>query len=163
MARTLFKARGRKGNGKTTSHSFVMFQHRILQDPSFMALSAHACKALLFLASQYGGSNNGDLTIAWKVAKAKGMSANGALQRATRELVEAGFVITTRQGGRNRCSLFALSWFPINECDGKLDVPATNIAPNTWLFKNRMSEPPRVQCGLPAVQSGQKRPGKLPH
>ena len=150
MALNIYKAKGRRDSG-----SFVKFPHRLLEHPAFMALGAHACKALLFLASQYKGSNNGDLTIAWKVAKAKGLTANGALRLATKELIDSGFVIQTRQGGRNRCSLFALTWLPINNCGGKLDVPATSVASNDWLFncgKNR--EPPRVESSeLPAVQS----------
>lgn len=165
MALNLYKAKGRKDSG-----SFVKFPHRILEHRAFMALGAHACKALMFLASQYNGSNNGDLTIAWKVAKAKGLTANGALRLATKELIDSGFVIQTRQGGRNRCSLFALAWFPINKCDGKLDVPATNVAPNDWLFKSakncgppgvQSSELPAVQCEPPGVQSSKNMAGNL--
>ena len=167
MALNIYKAKGRKDSG-----SFVKFPHRVLEHPAFMALGAHACKVILFLASQYNGSNNGDLTIAWKVAKAKGLTSNGALRLATKELMDGGFVIQTRQGGRNRCSLFALTWFPINECDGKLDVPATSVAPNDWLFKSgkiceppgvQSSEPPAVQCGPPGVQSSKNTTGNLQH
>jgi hypothetical protein len=158
VARTL-----RKSKGRAESHSFVMFQHRMLQDARFLTLSARACKALLFLASQYNGKNNGDLTIAWKVARAQGLKGNGNLRVATQELVEAGFVVQTRQGGRNKCSLFALAWFPIDECNGKLDLAATRIAPNEWLQKNRMSEPPAVQLAPPGVQSAGNPSQELPH
>lgn len=153
MARTPHKAFGRKGNGKATTHSFVMFQRRILEHPRFMALSANACKALLYLASQFTGSNNGDLGIAWVIAKNKGWTSNGTLRLAAKELVEAGFVVQTRQGGRNRCSLFALAWFPINECDGKLDISSTATAPNPWLFSRNLSEPDTVQLAPSMVQS----------
>jgi hypothetical protein len=153
LARTISRAKRRKGNGKAISHSFVMFQHRMLEHPAFLSLSGRACKALLFLAKQYTGYNNGDLCIAWKVAKGLGLKSNGNLRLATKELCDAGFVVQTRQGGRNQCSLFALAWFPIDECDGKLDVPSTSVAPNEWLFKNRNSEPPGVQCEPPGVQS----------
>lgn len=159
MARN--KNRGRNGN--RTSMSFVMFQHRMLQHPAFCALSANACKVLLFLASQFKGSNNGDLAIAWKLAKDKGFRSNGALRLATKELTDAGFLIQTRRGGRNQCSLFALSWFPINECEGKLDVPATTVAPNDWLWNAKKSEPYTVQCEPVAVQSGENGPENLSH
>jgi hypothetical protein len=142
-----------KHNGQNKVPSFVMFQTRVLTDPTFVALSARACKALLFLASQYNGSNNGDLTIAWKIAKAKGFKANGNLRLATRELVEAGFVVETRFGGRNRCSLFALAWFPIDECGGKLDVQPSKIAPNDWLWKKKSTNSPQFNAALPVVQS----------
>jgi hypothetical protein len=147
MARKL-----RRYKGRAESYSFVQFQHRMLRDPRFLDLSARACKALLYLASQYNGRNNGDLTIAWKVAKARGLKGNGNLRVATHELLEAGFVILTRQGGRNRCSLFALAWFPIDECGGKLDVDPTRVAPNDWLRIGKSSEPSAVQLEAPRVQ-----------
>lgn len=124
-----------KATGKGKDASFVMFQTRILQDPTFLALSPRASKALLYLASQFNGYNNGDLSIAWKIAKDKGWTSNASLRLGTRELIEAGFVVETRIGGRNRCSLFALAWFPIDECGGKLDLPPTKVAPNDWLWK----------------------------
>jgi hypothetical protein len=148
MAKNLFKAKCRAG-----THTFVQFPHRLLSHPRFNALSAIAKEALLFLASQYKGHNNGDLTIAFKVAKAAGIQSNGSLRRGTLELIEVGFAIQTRQGGRNRCSLFALAWFPIDDCDGKLDVPATRVAPIDWGKIGTLSELNRVQCELNRVQS----------
>src|SRR3569833_2359015 len=105
MARNWSKARGRRD-----SHTFVQFQHRILRDRRLLSLSGRACHALLYLASQYNGRNNGDLSIAWSVARARGVRSNGGLRRGVMELFEAGFVIQTRLGGRNRCDLFALAW-----------------------------------------------------
>ena len=87
---------------RLTEHSFVLFQHRMLKDPAFRRLSGRACRALFFLASQYKGKNNGDLTIAWKIAREAGFRSNGNLRVAVQELIEAGFVVLTRQGGRNR-------------------------------------------------------------
>jgi hypothetical protein len=165
------RAYARKGGSKKSEHSFVMLQHRMLKHPAFMRLSARACKALLFLCSQYTGSNNGDLTIAWKVAKRAGFTGNGNLRLATMELIEAGVVIQSRQGGRNRCSLFALAWQPIDHCgDGKLDILPTSVAPNDWLFKTateprrvQLSEPRAVQLEPPGVQSAGKVTGNLQH
>jgi hypothetical protein len=157
MAR--MKANGRHGGGA----SFVRFEHRLLDHPAFHALSPIAAKALLFIAGQYKGNNNGDLTIAWKIAKAKGLKSNYSLRLGTLELIEAGFVIQTRQGGRNRCSLFALAWFQINECNGKLDVSATRNAPINWQKLGTLSEPDTVQCAPDTVQSAQKIAAKALH
>jgi len=145
MARNNFKARGRRD-----LHTYVQFQHRMLTDRRLLSLSGRACHALLYLAGQYRGKNNGDLSIAWTVARAKGVRSNGSLRAGVMELLEAGFVIQTRQGGRNRCSLFALAWFGIDECGGKLDIPATPVPPNDWLWKNANGEPPAVQPCTPA-------------
>ena len=138
-----------KQNGKKAVASFVMFQHRLLQDPGFLKLSPNACKALLFLASQFKGNNNGDLTIAWKIAKDKGFTSNGALRLATRELVDAGFVVETRMGGRNRCSLFALAWFAIDECGGKPDVLPTIRCTERLAAEKNFPEPAAVRNVAP--------------
>lgn len=152
MARNLRKAKGR-----SQSHSFVMFPHHLLCHQKFYALSGNACKALLYLSSQFKGHNNGDLQIAWKIAKKKGWTSNGSLRGGVKELIEAGFVVTSRQGGRNCCSLYALTWFAIDDCGGKLDIPASNKAPNDWLLDDRMSEPAVVQSTPIADQSDGKR------
>ena len=153
MARNWQKAKGRRD-----SHTFVQFQHRMLRDRRFLSLSGCACYTLLYLASQYNGRNNGDLSIAWSVASTKGVRSYGTLRAGVMELLEAGFVVQTRLGGRNRCSLFALTWLAIDECGGKLDIPATRVAPNDWLRKNANGEPPAVQPAPPAVHSGEQQP-----
>jgi hypothetical protein len=148
--RTTQKAKGRAG-----SHTFVQFPHRLLTHWRFHALSSKALKALMFLACQYRGHNNGDLTIAWKVAKASGLTSNSTLRAGTFECIEAGFALQSRQGGRNRCSLYALTWFPIDECGGKLDIASTRVAPINWteLDRGNLSELNTVQCALNTVQS----------
>ena len=147
MGRNRFKSKGR-----AESHSFVMYQRRVLSDPKFLALSPRAHKAVNYLAAQYRGNNNGDLCIAWKIARDKGWTSNSSLRMAVKELVAAGFVVLTRQGGRNLTSLYALAWFPIHECGGKLDMAPTPIPPNTWLKIGNLSEPIAVQREPSLVQ-----------
>ncbi|WP_457321454.1 hypothetical protein [Stenotrophomonas sp. P5_B8] len=50
---------------------------------------------------------------------------------AKRELLEAGWIIETRKGGRNSCGLYALSYYPIDE-SRKHQEPATHVAPDLW-------------------------------
>jgi hypothetical protein len=139
-----------------------MFQHRMLQHPRFLALSGRACKALLYLASQYRGDNNGNLQIAPKIARKAGLKTGGNLHRAVRELAEAGFVLQTRQGGRNRCSLYALTWFPIHECGGRHDIAATRVASNDWLRieNGKKSYPPADQLYPSADKSASITPAQ---
>ena len=140
MARSMRKAKGR-----AEGHPFVMYQRRVLTDPKFQRLSPRAHKALNYLAGQIRGNNNGDLSIAWKIAREKGWTSNGSLRGGAKELLEAGFIVQTRQGGRNVANLYALAWFPIDACGGKLDVSPTHVAPNTWLTIGNLSEPAAVQ------------------
>jgi hypothetical protein len=137
--------------GKGRNHSFVQFPHYMLTDPALLSLSGKACKLLLYLAGQYRGDNNGDLQATYKLAAAAGWTSKANLASAIAELEEACFIERTRQGGRHRCSLFALTWFPINDCDGKLDVRASRVASNAWR-KSRTAAPPVGQCAPPMGQ-----------
>ena len=141
-----------KSKGRAKGWAFIQFPTHMLKDIRLQQLSGRAHKALLYLASQYNGKNNGDLQAAWKLAKHAGWTSNGSLKRGVSELMEAGFVSLTRQGGRNHCSLYALTWFSIDACDGKLDVTATKVASNEWR-NGDLSEPLRVQCEPARVQS----------
>jgi hypothetical protein len=47
-----------------------------------------------------------------------------------------GFIEQTRQGGKNQCSLYAVTWLAIDECNGKLDVNPTRAASNLWKPEN---------------------------
>ena len=81
---------------------------------------------------QYNGNNNGDMCVTWKVAKRRGWKSSGTLHDAKQELVDKGWLELTRQGGKNQCSLFAVSLYPIDECGGKLEWSSTTKASNRW-------------------------------
>ena len=141
----------RRAKGRLESGSFVRFPHSLIGDPAFLALSPAALKVLLYGASQYRGSNNGDLDFCVTNAKRRSSPLSGGmLLRGVRELEDAGFLVQTRQGGRHRASLYALSWFPIDDCNGKLEIAPTAVAPNTWRQK---SSPQVKQSAAPVEQS----------
>jgi len=131
VARSLRKAKGRRESG-----SFVALPHAVLGGDEWAELSAQAVKLLLDLYAQYRGANNGDLTVAWSILKERGWKSKDTLYRALDELIAAGWVIRTRQGGRHIPSLYAVSWQAIDHCEGKLDVAPTNTAPGTWKKKS---------------------------
>lgn len=141
-----------RAKGRANGHSFVALPHHLLEHPAFLELSGYATKALLLLAAQYKGKNNGDLCATQELAARSGWTSKGSFHRALVELEAAGFIVKTRQGGRNRCSLYALAWKPIDECGGKLDVPASRVASNEWLH-GRKSHPPVGQLAPPVGQS----------
>jgi hypothetical protein len=158
MGRNSFKAKGRRD-----SPTFVRFEHRMLKHPRFLALSGAAVKVLLFLAGEYNGTNNGDLSIAIKLTRKAGLPGSSNLRRAAQELVDAGFLVLTRRGARHRCNLFALSWFAIDACDGKLDIPATRTAPNHWLWDGDFRGSPEAQSAPPGAQSLPSPPFETQH
>lgn len=152
-----------KIKGRRTSHSFAAKPHHIFRAdckngiPSPASVLSHMAAHLLDnLTAQFNGSNNGDLSAAPKIMKLYGWNSQGSLHKALAELLALGFIEQTRQGGRNQCSLYAITWQPINDCKGKLDVSPTNVASNLWkpinaekidqrfveAWKNRQQKPP---------------------
>lgn len=77
--------------------------------------------------------NNGDISIAWKIMGSRGWHSKETLRQAEIELLDSGFISKTRQGGRNKCNLYAVTWWAIDECKGKLDVKPTAVPPDNWV------------------------------
>lgn len=121
-----------KQKSRRESGSFCALPHSILESPEYATLSAKAVKCLLDIFGQFRGSNNGDLGANWKEMSKRGWKSRDTLTRALGELTESGFILKTRQGGRRKCSLYAVTWLAINECGGKLDMAPTRVATNTW-------------------------------
>ena len=115
----------------------------VLEGDCFAQLSPRAVKLLIDLGTQYRGNNNGDFQMSWKHMQTRGWKSKQQLYLARDELVESGFIVVSRQGGKNRCSLYALTFFAIDECDGKLDIPETRVAPNDWR-KPKLVSVPRI-------------------
>jgi len=126
------KSKREKITGRREKPTFVGIPMIVMDSPAYCRLGGWDVKLLMDIARQYNGYNNGDLCAAWKTMKPKGWNSKGTLNRALQTLQELGFVEQTRQGGRNRCSLFSLTWQPIDECKGKLDVSPTQTPSNRY-------------------------------
>lgn len=108
-----------------------------MNNPSFTNLGGTATKLLLVMAYHYKGKNNGDLSVSWSLMKAFGFKSEATLSRAVKELLEAELIIRTREGRflnpGGQCALYALSWLPIDECEGKrLEVKPTITPPRKF-------------------------------
>ncbi|HZW17616.1 MAG TPA: hypothetical protein VFF71_02280 [Luteimonas sp.] len=122
-----------KFTGRGKGHSFLQLRHDILRSAEFNKLSGNAVKLLLFLVAQFNGRNNGDFSMAWvDIAKA-GWASEATARRARDELLEARFIRVTRHGHKRRCFLFAVTWLPVDDCDGKgLEVASERVACHWW-------------------------------
>lgn len=127
---TYNKERGEAGG-------YAPFYYCVIRSQSYGNLSAHAVKFLNDLLSQYNGSNNGDLSAPFSTMQKRGWHSKGTLNRAIKELLETGFIETSRQGGRHKCSLFAVTFYAVDECKGKLDIKPTSKPKSLW----RKNEP----------------------
>ena len=123
--------------GRLEGGSFKKFSDRVFKSKEFYDLSFKARALLLDIYMQYNGSNNGDFCIAPKIMRPKGWTSQDQLHKAKKELINSGWIIETRKGGRNRASLYSVTYLPINDCKGKLDVKETLTPLNYWKAENR--------------------------
>jgi hypothetical protein len=121
-----------KGRGK--GPPFLAIEHRISDSEEFGRLSGNGVKLLLELARQYRPGKNGDLSVPWSLLKDRGWKSKATAHAAKQELLQSGWIIETRKGGKHVCSLYALSYYPVDESEKHLE-PATVVAPNLWQQK----------------------------
>ena len=134
-----------KTKGRSETRPFIQLYTDVLNHPNYVKLSARAVKLLVDLSSQYNGRNNGDLSACMALMKKRGWNSNANLSLALKELIYYGFVLQSRQGGRNRPSLHAVSFYAIDECKGKHDLRVTAAAPNNYKTTKKKWVPKR-QC-----------------
>lgn len=133
----LSEAKQARGGGR-----FVALPLAVLRSPELAALSPHAIKLLVDILAQYNPTlNNGDLSAAWTLMKARGWKSKQTLQKARDELIERNFLTVTRQGGRHVPSLYAVTFFRIDECGGKHDRTPTAAPTNQWMNGNSGAPP----------------------
>ena len=125
---------------KKTSGTFLMLPHYMLRHKAFGSLSANAAKLFIEVAIEYNGKNNGDLSATFNTLKTRGFKSKGTLDRALKELMDKGFIQKTRQGGKNKCCLYGLTFKNLDECDGKMDINPTKAASMLWK-KNDIATP----------------------
>jgi len=134
----------RSKNGRRPTSTFAGIPKEVLSTDKYAQLSGWDVKLLVDLVEQYNGYNNGDLCCAWNGSnkfrgmKHRGWRSKGTLYRSLRTLLRLGFIEQTRQGGKHKPSLYALTWQPIDERlnpetkTNKLDVKPTKLASGAW-------------------------------
>jgi hypothetical protein len=126
------QTRRRKVTGRGAA-TYLGIPHYVIRSEEFGHLSGWQLKLLIELAGKYTGHNNGDLSCAFSQLQHRGWRSTGTLWGALSGLLAAGWIMCTRHGGRHRCALYAVTWWPVDRCEGKgLEVPATQSASNAW-------------------------------
>ena len=151
MVRSYAKAKGRRESG-----AFVPLPCSVLDHPNFINLTAKGTRLLIDLCSQLrfkqgGPTNNGDICATISVLKKRGWSSSESLDYAIKELLHYEFILLTRRGDRKRCHLYGLTWWAVNECDGKIDsgIP-TRVPLGNWrILKEKWQRPKRKLKSVP--------------
>lgn len=108
---------------KRDGGAFYTIPAAVLNGAAYLSLGSHARMLLFDLLAQYRGDNNGDLCAAYSLMKDRGWRSEHTLLGAKRELLEAGLIFETRKGARpSKASLYALTWYALDDCNGKLDI-----------------------------------------
>ena len=113
-----------------TYPGFVHLHRPLLECNDVCSLSHNSFRLLVYIANQYNGRNNGDLCATLSVLRRYGFNSNDSITRGLRQLVKHNLITQTKQGGLNiGPNLYAITWQPIDECGGKLEVPHTLSPP----------------------------------
>jgi hypothetical protein len=116
-------SRYKNARQKRDGSRFFQIPACVLEGAAYLGLSSHARMLLFDLLPQYRGNNNGDLCAAWKLMQPRGWKSEETLHKAKLELLDAGLMVETRKGARpNKASLYALTWYALDDCGGKLDM-----------------------------------------
>lgn len=135
MAKSYSKAKGRSITYKGYFHLF----RELLDCEDFISLKGNSLKLLIDIGSQYNGFNNGDLCASMSVLKKRNWNSNQQLNKALKELLAKNLIMQSKQGGLNAGpTLYAITWQPIDECQGRLEIQPTTKAPRTF---NRIGAP----------------------
>jgi len=125
-------AKLKRTKNRSGKSSFVMLLHQVMDSEAFISLSHKAIRCLLDMSRQFNGKNNGDLSCTYSVMQKRGWKSKSQLDKSRNELLQKGFIVLSRQGGRNKCNLYAVTWLSIDECNGKLDRETTRLPLGYW-------------------------------
>ena len=117
---------------------FISIRIEVFRSEAWAKTSVQGKCLIIDLVAQYRGNNNGDLCMAWSVMKERGWKSKDTLGRAKKELLEKKWILVTRKGGRKIPDLLALTFWAIDECNGKLDphIHPRNKPLDTWKVGN---------------------------
>lgn len=151
----------KKAKGRAPGGRYISILHSVLEHPDYQALTGAAVKVLNYMLIQYNGSNNGDLSIAMGTMRKYGFRSSDTLDSAKKQLLQRGLIIETRAGRFTNpggvCALYAITWQPIDECGGKLDVPATSKPVRAFSLENHhLKKTPCPVSGSEAPKNGAK-------
>lgn len=106
-----------KRSPKRFSGPVIVLPKSVFRSPEYWTLSHRARTLLLAFHLDFNSHNNGALRLLFTKPAAFGFSGRAQMELARNELLTAGWIEITRQGGKHSPSLYALTWMPINACD----------------------------------------------
>jgi hypothetical protein len=157
------RARATGRRGARDEGVYAQIADEVLRSHAARAMPDYAIRALVMMAAQYRGTNNGDLAVTSRMAVEYAVP-EWKLRAGLALLELSGLVELTRQGhlanGKGVCSLYALGWRPIDPSE-KYDIPMVceRPAPNRWATWTKPIDWPSTERGRRrAAQGNRNRP-----
>lgn len=144
------------------SGAFIALPLEVLNSPAMVGLSANARRLFVDMCGLYRYGHNGDISVARSIMENRGWTSHASLQRAVEELANAGIIEQTRQGGRNRASLYGFTWQAIDHCGGKLDTPEQVAPSSLWRLPQEEKKGWPCHRATGALSKGQTVPASRP-
>jgi len=114
--------KSKRGYGKNSGRDgggFVALPWSVLDCPTYSLLSHPARSLMMEFSRQYVRDNNGRLLASMKYLSKRGWRSADVIQRAKKELIEAGFIYETVKGHRpNKASWYAITWQNLDKHPG---------------------------------------------
>lgn len=127
----------RNGNQKRDGGRFVAIPSVVFNGRAYLSLGAQGRMLLMDLLAQYKGNNNGDLCASFKLMKTRGWKSTHTLYKAKQELLESGLIVETRKGSfPSKASLYALTCYALDDCNGKLDIEPSGFPRGAYRLKD---------------------------
>lgn len=135
-----------KKNPVTVSGPWLAMPLDFLRSRAWAELSLHGARMLMDLCAGLGrnAKGNGDLSAAPAVMRPKGWVSTATRVAALKELEDAGLIVITRRGDRRRCTLYAVTLWPL-QCDfSKLDHGPGCCTTADWHVRADRAEHPTM-------------------
>lgn len=132
------KLRNGRTGGKFGGERFVALPHDVVHAMQQHRISCVARSAIIELSTIYNGSNNGSIAMAARSLAERLHVSKDTAARALKELIDAGFIETTRtadfDGKQRKATEYRLTW---RKCD-RTGRPASR------LYRRQDTPPPVV-------------------
>ena len=155
--------RGSKGDSSRDPGGFIALPWSVVDSPCYAALSHPARSLLMEISRQCVGDNNGWLLASRAYLRKRGWNSARVIDKAKRELLDAGFIFETVKGHRpNKASWYAVTWRALDRNPG-YDPGASALFQRGAYRRNAPLSPTRRQGERPiAPTRGKSRVPVVP-
>lgn len=110
----------------------IVMEKSVFETNEYRRLSPLATKILVNVHLSYDGRNNGKLSFTADEAKARFINSKSTCRKALDELIGAGWIAITRQGGKNQPTLYSLTYIHLDYPDGVRRIDPAKSPANLW-------------------------------